>query len=453
VELVNRIVDFLKKYELQDKTIIVGFSGGYDSMCLLDALSKIRADEGFWDMTIIAAHFNHNWRGEESLKEQEVCSLFAASKGFEFYTKMASPTLKKTENDARIARYEFFEEAMENFDADAVFTAHNKDDNAETILYRVIKGTGVVGLKGISEKRDCFYRPLLKTSRAEIMEYCEINNLSPNNDSSNSDITYRRNYLRLNVIPALEKVNPAIKDCLNTLAEVAKSENAIIEEYLSTIRNSVFEEDRLVSENYKNLSKPVKMRFLHEYLQIFDLDYDYKRINEIYNFIESNIEKRNGSTLSLASALWLYVDDKIIETIPRRISKNKDNNITIDEKIFIDSEGEHKIGNKTLIIKPYIEKELFVFPESTANFVYADLSKIKLPLELRHRQDGDMINPFGMTGSMKLKKYLNSKGVSRHNRDELYILANENEVLWVVGVGISNKIGVTKKPTHVIELI
>ena len=451
MNLTERIVDFLGKYNLQDKTIIVGFSGGYDSMCLLDALYKIKEKEGFWDLTIIAAHYNHNWRGEESLQEQEVCRLFATSKGFEFFTKTAPAELKKTENDARIARYEFFEEALENYDADAVFTAHNKDDNAETILYRVIKGTGLVGLKGISEKRDCFYRPLLKTTRAEIMEYCESNNLSPNNDSSNSDITYRRNYLRLNVIPSLEKINSSVKDSLNTLAEVAISENSIIEEYLATIRDSVFEDERIISEKYKKLSKAVKMRFLHEYLQIFDLDYDYKKIGEVFDFIETNIEKRNGSTLSLASALWLYVDDKFIETIPKK--KKFVNTSLTKESLIIDSEGEHKFGDKTLIIKPFVEKEIFIFPESTANFVYVDLSKTKLPLILRHRQDGDVINPFGMTGTMKLKKYLNAKGVSRHNRDELYILANEDEVLWVIGVGISNKIGVTDKPTHVIELI
>ena len=177
LNLTEKVKNFLVKYDLQDKTIIVGFSGGFDSMCLLDILSRIRQEEAFFDMTVIAAHYNHNWRGEEALREQEICRLFAASRGFEFFTKTAPVGLKKSENEARIARYDFFEEALENFDADAVFTAHNRDDNAETVLYRVIKGTGLVGLKGISRKRDKFYRPLLDSSRMEILEYCNRNNL------------------------------------------------------------------------------------------------------------------------------------------------------------------------------------------------------------------------------------------------------------------------------------
>lgn len=448
--MLEKIKSFILDYGLQDKTIVVGFSGGYDSMCLLDALSKIKEQEGFWELTIIAAHFNHNWRGEESLREQEVCRLFAASKGFEFFTKMAPVGLKKSENEARIARYDFFEEALEDFDADAVFTAHNKDDNAETVLYRTIKGTGVVGLKGISKKRDCFYRPLLKISRAEIMDYCEANNLTPNNDSSNADITYRRNYIRLNVIPALEKINPAVKESLNTLAEVAASENEIIEEYLATLRDGVFEGDRILSTAYKKLSTPVKKRFIHEYIQRFDLDYDFKRINELYEFIEKNIDKRNGTTISLATAKWLYVDEKFIETIPHKPQPKEEDPAW---EVMIDSEGEYQIGDRKLVIRPYVEQEVFIFPEATAKFAYVDLSKVKLPLIARTRRDGDMINPFGMTGTMKLKKYMNSKGVNRHKRDDILLLANEEEVLWVVGVGLSNKIGVTKVPTHVIEVL
>ena len=192
-EIVLKVIDFLNKYNLQDKTIVVGFSGGYDSMCLLDVLSKISDMQDFSELKVIAAHFNHNWRGEESLKEQEVCRIFASSKGMEFYARTAAESLRKTENDARIARYEFFEEAYEEYDADAVFTAHNYDDNAETLLYRIIKGTGIVGLKGISEKRKYFYRPFLGIKRSEILEYCNEYNLAPNDDSSNSNIVYRRN--------------------------------------------------------------------------------------------------------------------------------------------------------------------------------------------------------------------------------------------------------------------
>ena len=449
IVLQKRIEEFLQKYELFDKTIIVGFSGGYDSMCLLDILSKIKNLPEYDDLRVIAAHFNHNWRGEEANKEQEVCRLFASSKGFEFFTKTAPLDLHHDENTARIARYEFFEEAMENYDADAVFTAHNKDDNAETVLYRVIKGTGLIGLRGISECRGSFYRPLLKTTRAEINEYCEKNNLRPNLDSSNNDIKYKRNYLRLNVIPALEKINPSVKETLNALAEVASNENSIIEEYISTIKSKIFKSDGINPAEYSKLSMPVKMRIIHEYIQNLNLDYDLKKIREICSFIEANIHKRNGSTISLLAAKWLYVDDKTIEVIPKTDASQNDN----VEPVVITGEGEYKFGDKTLNLKTYQDKDIFVFPDSTANFVYVDLSEVQLPLTIRYRQDGDVINPFGMTGTMKLKKYFNSKGVSRHERDNKILITKDNEVLWAAGVGLSNKIGVIKKPTHVIEVV
>ena len=446
--MIDRITEFLRKYDLQDKTIIVGFSGGYDSMCLLDILSKVKQQPDFAEMTVIAAHYNHNWRGEESLREQEVCRLFAASKGFEFYTQNAPQNLKKTENDARIARYEFFEEAYEEFDADAVFTAHNKDDNAETVLYRIIKGTGIIGLKGISEKRKYFYRPLLKTKRSEIVEYCNKNNLSPNNDSSNSNTAYQRNYIRLNVIPALEKINENVKDALNTLSVNAVNDNEIIEEYLQTIRPRIFNGNKILSKEYKILSKPVKLRVLYEFIQTLNLDYDYKKISELYEFVEANIKQKNGTTKSLASAIWLYADDKTIEIIPS-IDKKEESQT---KECSITGEGEYKYGNKIFIIKPYVEDKLFVFPDATANFAYVDLSHVEFPLLLRTRRDGDKITPLGMKGSMKLKKYLNAKGVPRHNRNNIPLLCDDKEVLWVTGVGLSNNICVKVKPTHVIEM-
>lgn len=447
LRMINRVTDFLKKYALQDKTIIVGFSGGYDSMCLLDILSKIKQSPEFMNMNVIAAHFNHNWRGEESYKEQEVCKLFAAAKGFEFVTKTAPKTLKKTENDARIARYEFFDEVYDEYDADAVLTAHNRDDNAETVLYRVIKGTGIIGLKGIAEKRAYFYRPLLSTYRTEIMQYCNKNNLCPNDDSSNSNTNYKRNYLRLNVLPSLEKINPEVKEALNTLAQNAASDNEIIEEYISAIRPKVFNEETIRSQEYRKLSKPVKSRFLYEFIQTLNIDPDSKRIREIFDFIEQNITQKNGSTMSLATALWLYADEKIIETIPRK--KTEDLTSLL---VSIDGEGEYQIGNRIFVVKVFDRAEDFLFPISTANSAFVDLSGVEFPLEIRTRRDGDIITPFGMDGSMKLKKYFNSRGVSRHIRDNVPLLCKDGEVLWAMGVGLSSKIGVTERPTHILEI-
>ena len=442
----NKVIEFVEKYNLQDKTVVIGFSGGYDSMCLLDILSKIR--DKYTDLNLVAAHFNHNWRGEESLREQEVCRIFAASRGIEFYTKTAAGDVKKTENDARRARYEFFEEAYEEYDADAVFTAHNMDDNAETVLYRIIKGTGIIGLKGISEKRNYFYRPLLKIRRSEIVDYCNRHNLSPNEDSSNSNTAYRRNYIRINVIPSLEKINGSFKDALNILAENANNDNAIIEEYLKTIRPFIFDGQKILAKEYVKLSKPVKLRILYEYIQDLNLDYDYKKVCEIYDFIESNITQRNGSTISLASALWLYADEKSIETIPQRTKTDDADNF----EVKISGEGEYKALDKKFVVKKYVEKDLFIFPEATSSFAYVDLSNVKFPLVLRHRKDGDIISPFGMQGSMKLKKYMNAKGVPRHSRDDVLLLCDDKEVLWAVSIGISSKIGVKDKPTHVIEI-
>ena len=152
---------------------------------------------------------------------------------------------------------------------------------------------------------------------------------------------------------------------MNTLAEVAISEDSIIEEYLSGLREKVFEKERINPKEYLKLSIPVKMRFLHEYIQKFDIDYDYKKIKEIYTFIENNIDKRNGTTISLSTNKWLYVDERIIETIPNKSTLSLDDEL-LKSELIIDSEGEYIFGDRKIFIKSYTEKELFVFPESTA---------------------------------------------------------------------------------------
>ena len=415
----DNIKNFIKKHNLSG-TIIVAFSGGYDSMCLLDILNKLGEK-------IIAVHLNHNWRGEESLNEAKNCGNFAKSKGIQYYSEILPDCIEKTETAAREARYDFFRRCAKKFNSKIVFTAHNFDDNAETVLYRIIRGTGTIGLQGIAEKRDIFYRPLLKTTRAEIEKYCKDNNLKPNNDSSNSNTKYRRNFIRHKIIPLLKEINPNVTEALNSLSEIAYEENRLIDTYLpkNLILASEIEQKRLI---YKILNE-------------YNLDYDREKIENIQKFIQENKNSKSGKKISLTDNLWLFVSSKKVEII----TKTKKNT----EEINISKCGKYKFEDYIFSIEKYNE-EITEFPNDTEYKAYISANEINFTL--RHRKDGDKIQPLGSKGSQKLKKYLNEKKIPQHEKDKLIFLCKDNEILWAAGIGLSEKIKVAQKPTHMLKL-
>ena len=254
--MINKVKSFLKKYELLDenKSFIVGFSGGYDSMCMLDILHRISQKTPF---RLIALHLNHNWRGREAEIEQENCERYCKEKNIEFYTETLPNGVPKTETAAREKRHEFFKKYFKKYNADGLFLAHTKSDNTETILYRLTKGTGVKGLCGIPEKtclpnyKPCtIYRPLMSFSRKDIMRYCTVNKLVPNNDSSNFDTKYARNFLRHQIISELKNINPKIDDVILNLSKIAISEQNIIKEYLDKIRTDITSSGHILTQKF-----------------------------------------------------------------------------------------------------------------------------------------------------------------------------------------------------------
>ena len=291
--IIDRVKNFIEKYNLSG-TFIVAFSGGYDSMCLLDILYKLKTD-------IVAIHLNHNWRGEESLKEAKNCENFVKSRNIKYYSEILPDSVEKTETSAREARYDFFKRCAEMFNSNVVFTAHNFDDNAETVLYRIIKGTGTIGLQGISEHRGIFYRPLLKTTRSEIEEYIKDNNLTPNIDSSNFNTKYKRNLIRNKIIPLLKEINPNVTGAINSLSELAVDDNCLINSYLP--------------ENLLNAVPHEQKRLIYKMLCDYNIEYDRKKIENIQKFIEENKISKSGKKFSLNENLWLFVNNSIVEII------------------------------------------------------------------------------------------------------------------------------------------
>lgn len=446
--MLKTVEKFLTKYDLlnSDKSYLVGFSGGADSLCLLDILNSICQNH---NIKLVAMHVNHNWRGEESHKEMDFCKSFCEQNGIDFLSTTLEG-VKHSELAAREARQEFFKECAEQYKNPVIFTGHSATDNAETLIYRIAKGTGIPGLCGILPKQEMnglvFYRPLLQFSRNDNFNYCKERNLDFNTDSSNSDVKYKRNFIRHEIMPKFREINENSEKALNQLSNLAKNEECIVNEYLQLIYKEIREEDKFKTKKFLNLSFSLQLKIIYNEFLKNNIDYDYSKILGVLNFIEENSNKKSGTRCSITTDLWLFVSSREFYFINDLQGKTT-------QSVDITQEGSYDIGGMTFTIEKYIGK-VEKFPKETEDIAYVDLSAFKKSsLTLRTRQNGDIITPFGMQGSMKLKKYFNSKKIPQHEKDSLALLCSGNEVLWVIGVGLSEKIKVVQNPTHVIKLI
>lgn len=442
------VLNILRKYVniSCESTFIVGFSGGWDSMCLLDIMNKLSKEYGF---LLVAAHLNHNWRGKESEAEKERCLAFCEDNDITFISDTLPSGIKASELVARELRYDFFKKCAQDFEADAILTAHTKSDNAETILFRIIKGTGLNGLEGIKELRELsgfkVIRPILNFSRKEIEEYCIRNELYPNNDSSNTNTKYARNNIRCNIMPAIKNINPNIENALITLADIAAGNNKVINELMQNIENQITLGNKWLTQNFLILNSAIKQHFVYKLLVDNDLEPGFSKIQEIISFISDNQKSKTGKTLSVTNNKWLFVSHKYVYLVDAIEYKK------IEDVVNINSSGSFYISNNKFTLEEYHEK-IEQFPKSISNIAYVDLSHIEFPLTLRTRKNGDIIQPFGMQGKMKLKKYFINKNIPEHDRDKILLLCKDNEILWAIGIGLSEKIRTIDIPTHKLQL-
>ncbi|MCI5888377.1 MAG: tRNA lysidine(34) synthetase TilS [Brachyspira sp.] len=431
-ELETVVKGFLVKYGIEPSTsCVLGFSGGYDSLCLLHILHRL-------GQNIVALHLNHNWRGKESLADADFCENFCKNNGIEFYSETLSKDVPHTETAAREARYEFFDRAAEKFGSEVIFTAHNANDNAETVLYRIIKGTGIEGLSAISERRGKFYRPLLSVERCEIEAYCRKNGLVPNVDSSNFDTKYKRNFIRKEILPKLVEINPNAVDAINSLSEVAEEETEILKAYIAKVETKVGNSTKAFVELDRNLQN----KLVYNLFRRNNLDYDREKILRVVDFIRENSTSKSGKTLSLTTDLFLFVSVEKFEIV-RSVDKST-------TEIRIEKEGIYEFDDYIFSIEKVCGDLPEKFPKDTDKIAFVNLENLNLTL--RYRKDGDVLQPFGLSGSQKLKKYLNERKVPNFEKDEIPLLCCKNEVLWVCGYGISEKIKLEKSPYYVLKL-
>lgn len=253
----EQVYNSIKKYNLIEKEdrIVVGVSGGPDSICLLNVLNSLKEK---LHIEIFVAHINHMIREEADLETKYVQD-FCKKLGIECFIKkidveaIAKKEKKGTEETGRNIRYNFFEEILKKVNANKIATAHNLNDKIETVLLNIIRGSGTVGLKGIEAKRDeKFIRPLIEITREDIEEYCNKNNLDPKYDKTNDETIYRRNKIRNDLIPYIKKeFNPNIIKTIARLSEVATEENDYLDKITMNSFNDILLENNH-DENQKN---------------------------------------------------------------------------------------------------------------------------------------------------------------------------------------------------------
>lgn len=301
----EKILDTINKYNLintGDK-IVVAVSGGPDSMCLLDVLRKYKEK---FNIEIFVAHINHGIRENSTIDEEYVenyCKLNNI-KCFILHAdviKRASEEKRGIEETGRIVRYEFFDEVLKKTASNKIAIAHNSNDNAETIIMNMLRGSGTTGLKGIEVIKDNKYiRPLIKCERNEIEEYCSNNNINPRHDESNDDNIYTRNKIRNIVIPYIKReFNPNIIKTINRLSEISIEETKYIDNItMQTFNNILVNYDKnnfqivLDLPKFNNLELVIKRRIiLYTINMIFGNTNGIEKIHidDIINMCEKNI--------------------------------------------------------------------------------------------------------------------------------------------------------------------
>ena len=293
--LEEKVRKTIREFNLIEKndSIVVGVSGGPDSMTLLSILLKLKAE---FHLKIYVAHVNHMLR-ENAIKDEEYVKEFCKKNNIEIFIKKAniSEIAQKEkiglEEAGRNIRYNFFEEVLKNTKSNKIAIAHNLNDKAETIIMNTLRGSGVSGLKGIEAKRKKYIRPLIEIERYEIEKYCIENKINPRHDESNDDNTYTRNKIRNIVIPYIKnEFNPNIIKTLNRLSEIIKEED----EYVQSETEKIFKEILLTDEKNK-------------------IEFDPRKFNEQEKVIQKNlillaIKKVKGSTQGIEK---VNIDDII----------------------------------------------------------------------------------------------------------------------------------------------
>lgn len=438
----NEFLKNLKSHNLEGFGVLLAVSGGKDSMTMLDLFNYFKYE---LKLNLVVCHFNHSLR-DDADRDEKFVKTQCEKYGLKFYSKKEDVLLYSNENKlsteegARFLRYKFFDEVKRIENLEYIATAHNKNDLAETVIMRILRGTGINGLIGIQSERGDLIRPILNFSRDEIEKYIEENNIPFVEDKTNFEELYLRNKIRLNLFPILKnEYNPRILDAISRLSNIAFDYSTISREYIASKEGLLWEFNRdkilVYIEKLKLQSRSFRNIMYREFFEFISKDPDginYKIIEEIDNLIFS----KTGKYIEIKNVVFKIEYDKLLiydknifenlemkfcfENLDFSLYSTKFFDIIIEQSSF--EEFKNLKQNKDLL---FINKKYLDF------------------LKIRNKENGDFLEL--EFGKKKLKDIFIDEKVSKDIRKNIPIFEIENNVVWVPNIRRSNRYLVDKK--------
>ena len=426
----------LNKMIEKDARILLAVSGGIDSMVMADLFIKSGYKTGI-------AHCNFSLRGKESDKDEELVRNFAQQNNLHFsFIKFDTKAFAKKENlsiqiAARNLRYRWFEQIRMENDYDVIAVAHNENDNIETLIINLVRGTGISGLTGMRPVNDRIIRPLLFAKRSEIEKYCKKNEIVYREDKSNAETKYIRNRIRHLVLPLLKKINPSLEKTLSETIVRLRETDELVEKYISGIRKDISVTDSISTE----FDAELLHKYINEKSVLFELFRPFGLGGSQTEELKAVIKGKTG--------IQLY-------TQTHRILKNRN-------KVIVSS-GERNPAKYYIIQNledlkkvPLIDSVQSIDISSGFNIpddkltACIDENEISYPIIIRKWEKGDYFFPLGMNNRKKISDFLIDLKKSLLDKEKIMVLESDGKIVWVIGERIDSRFKI--KPSTVNALI
>jgi len=453
----KKVLEFIKTHGLLapgDK-VVVAFSGGADSMALMDILTNLQD----FPLQVVIAHLNHCLRGDESEGDELFVRDLAEKYALPLVISRVDVAIAAAEQGlsleeaGRNARRSFFLEIAEEESADAVVLGHHRDDQAETVLMRLVRGAAGSGLKGMQPGTagNIFRRPLLCLNRAEIEGYLRKGSLPWREDSSNGDIKFLRNRIRHELLPLLENYNPELTESLNRMAQVFAADeellDAVVERAYSRIVATLPGEIRIDLEMLR-LELPALRKRLYRKV-LFVLRGDLKRISSqhLADIDRLATGKKGSGKISLPSGVLVIrkYNSMILTTVPEEAAGDK-------WELSIDSCGSYQLEHKRTLLVERVASLPVDWLETGKDTIFLDLKQFPFPWIIRGFREGDHFVPFGMRGTKKLKDLFIDNKIPLESRKKVPLLLCEGEIFWIGGVQMAEKVRISELPGELLRL-